>query len=95
MAILWLLEWDGFSKEQYEDLKRRVDWTGSPPDGLHYQVTAFSDKALLLTQVWQSPDHVMRFMEDRVLPAIRAMDIRSMPKVDQYMVNEVFQPKTS
>ena len=90
MAILWLLEWDGFTKEQYEDLSRRVDWAGSPPDGLLHQVTAFSDKSLILTQVWQSPNHVMEFMESRLLPAINEMGIRSMPRVDQYVVHEEF-----
>ena len=90
MAILWLLEWDGFSKEQYADLSSRVDWDSKPPDGLLSQVTAFSDKALILTQVWQSPNHVMEFMETRLLPAINEMGIRSMPRVDQYVVHKTF-----
>jgi hypothetical protein len=90
MAVVWILEWDGFTPEQYEDLKGRVGWDGEPPAGLQHQVTAFSDKALILTQLWQSPDHVLRFMEDRLLPAIRAMGVNSMPRVDQYRVHSVF-----
>ncbi|HLF79374.1 MAG TPA: hypothetical protein VJB57_17970 [Dehalococcoidia bacterium] len=90
MAVVWILEWDGITPEQYEDLKSRVDWDGEPPAGLQHQVTAFSDKALILTQLWQSPDHVLRFMEDRLLPAIREMGINSMPRVDQYRVHSVF-----
>ena len=93
MAVVWILEWDGFTPEQYEDLKGRVDWDGDPPAGLQHQVTAFSDKALILTQLWQSPDHVLRFMEDRLLPAIRAMGVNSMPRVDQYRVHSVFPAK--
>jgi hypothetical protein len=34
----------------------------------------------------------MRFMEDRLLPAIEAMGIRSMPRVDQYPVHSVLSP---
>ena len=90
MAVIWILEWNGIDKQQYEDLRSRIDWDAKPPTGLQHQVTAFSDKALILTQLWQSPDHVLRFMEDRLLPAINAMGIRSMPKVDQYAVHAVF-----
>jgi hypothetical protein len=87
---VWLVEWDGITKEQFADLAARTQWETDPPAGLQHQVTAFSDKSLVLTQVWQSPDHVMRFMEDRLLPAVQAMGIRSMPKVDQYPVHSVF-----
>lgn len=93
MAIIWILEWDGFTPEQYDELSRRVDWLGSAPDGLQHQVAAFSDKSLVLTQVWKSPEHVMRFMEDRLLPAVNELGIRSMPRVDQYPVHAVFAPE--
>ena len=90
MAVVWLVEWNGITKEQYADLQARTEWATSPPDGLEHQVTAFSDKSLVLTQVWKSPEHVMRFMEDRLLPAVKAMGIRSMPRVDQYPVQSVY-----
>ena len=92
MAVLWILEWDGISKEQFVAIKEEVDWDAEPPKGLQHQVTAFSNRSLVLTQVWQSPDHVLRFMEDRLLPAIKAMGISSMPKVDQYPIESIFSP---
>jgi hypothetical protein len=92
VAVVWLLEWDGITPEQYEELCRRTAWDSDLPDGLQHQVTAFSDKALVITQVWKSPEHVMRFMEDRLLPAVNAMGIRSMPRVDQYAVHSMLEP---
>jgi hypothetical protein len=94
MAVVWLLEWDGITPEQYEDLLQRTGWNTDMPAGLEHQVTAFSDKALILTQVWRSPDHVMRFMEDRLLPAVEAAGIRNMPRVDQYTVHSILKPST-
>jgi hypothetical protein len=90
VAVVWLVEWDGITKEQYADLQSRTGWESDPPDGLEHQVTAFSDKALVLTQVWKSPEHVMRFMEDKLLPAVKAMGIKTMPRVDQYPVHSVY-----
>jgi len=92
MAVLWILEWEGISKEQFGEIKEATDWDSMPPAGLQHQVTAFSNRSLLLTQIWQTPDHVLRFMEDRLLPAIKSMGITSMPKVDQYPVDAVFSP---
>jgi hypothetical protein len=90
LAVVWLVEWDGITREQFADLQSRTQWETNPPDGLEHQVTAFSDKALVLTQVWKSPEHVMRFMEDRLLPAVQAMGIRNMPRVDQFPVHSVY-----
>ena len=95
MAVVWLVEWNGITQEQFADLQSRTEWATSPPDGLEHQVTAFSEKALILTQVWKSPEHVMRFMEDRLLPAVRAADIKSMPRVDQYPVHSVYSREDS
>ncbi len=93
MAVVWIVEWDGITPEVYEELARRTNWQTDVPDGLEHQVTAFSDKALVLTQVWQSPDHVLRFMEDRLLPAVKAMGIATMPRVDQHRVHSVLKPQ--
>ena len=90
MAVVWLVEWDGITQEQFADLQARTQWDSYPPDGLEHQVAAFSNKALVLTQVWKSPDHVMRFMEDRLLPAVRELGIKSMPRVDQYPVHSMY-----
>jgi hypothetical protein len=92
VAVVWLLEWDGITPEQFDELRRRTAWDEEIPDGLQHQVAAFSDKALVVTQVWKSPEHVMRFMEDRLLPAVEAMGIRSMPRVDQYPVHSILSP---
>jgi hypothetical protein len=95
LAVIWLVEWDGITEEQFADLQARTQWVTNPPDGLEHQVVAFSNKSLVLTQVWKSPEHVMRFMEDRLLPAVRAAGIKSMPRVDQYPVHSVFSSNGS
>ena len=92
MAIVWMLEWDGITPEQYDAMREAIDWEGNVPDGLHFHVAAFSNKGLVLTEVWESPDHVQPFMDDRFLPAIKKMGISSMPRVDLYPVHRSFVP---
>ena len=95
MAIVWLMEWDGITPEQYDRLRERVDWEGDVPDGLHFHVAAFSDKGLVLTEVWESPDHVQPFMDGRFLPVVRELGINHMPRVDLYPAHRVFRPDAS
>jgi hypothetical protein len=93
MAIVWMMEWDGITAEQYDRLREMVDWEGDVPDGLHFHVAAFNDKGLVLTEVWESPDHVQPFMDGRFLPVVRELGIRSMPRVDLYPTHRIFTPE--
>ena len=92
MSIVWVMEWDGITPEQYEEMRRRVDWEGDVPDGLYFHAAAFTDKALLVTEIWESPDHVQPYIDGRLLPAVNAMGINSMPRVDLYEAQPVFMP---
>ena len=35
MAVVWLLEWDGITEAEYDDLRQRTSWDTDLPDGLH------------------------------------------------------------
>jgi hypothetical protein len=92
MPIIWLLEWQGITPVQYEEIKRRVNWEEEVPDGLYFHCAAFNEKGLVLTEVWESPDHVQPFMDDRLLPVIKRMGITRMPRVDLYETYKIFAP---
>ena len=82
MSIVWMLEWNGISPVQYESLRRDVSWESA--DGLQLHVAAFDQKGLVLTEVWESPDHVQPFMDDLLIPAVQKLGITTMPRVDLY-----------
>jgi hypothetical protein len=46
----------------------------------------------MISEVWESPDHVQPFMDERFLPAVRALNISSMPKVDLFESLALFTP---
>ena len=92
MPIVWLLEWGGITPVQYEEIRKQVDWEGNVPDGLRLHVAAFDGKGLILTEVWESPDHVQPFIDGRLLPVVKSLGITSMPKVDLYETYAIFAP---
>jgi hypothetical protein len=94
LAVVWLLEWDGLTPEQYEALREAIGWETDVPDGLQAHVASFSDKGLVLVEVWQSADHVQPYMDGRFLPAVQALGIRSTPRVDLYKAHRLFLPRS-
>ena len=95
MAILWILEWGGITAEQYEELRAAVNWEGDVPDGLHHHVAAFDGRSMIISELWESPDHVQPYMDGRFLPAVKALGINSMPKVDLAEAHKVFAPRSN
>jgi hypothetical protein len=92
MAILWIMEWTGLTPEQYEQLRTCIDWEGNVPDGLHHHAAGYDGRSVMISEVWESPDHVQPFMDERFLPAVRALNISSMPKVDLFESLALFTP---
>jgi len=54
MAVVMNLEWDGVTREQYEAVRKSVDWEGKPPKNALLHVASFSDKGLRVTDLRQS-----------------------------------------
>ena len=90
MAIVWLLEWAGIGPVEYEKLRGEIAWEAA--DGLLLHVVAFNQKGIVLSEVWESPDHVQPFMDDVLLPAVEKLGITTMPRVDLYETYAVSGP---
>jgi hypothetical protein len=92
MAFLWILEWGGITPDQYDKIRDSMDWDGQAPRGLYFHTAAFDNKGLVLTELWQSPDHVQVYMDERLLPAVRGLGIQTNPRVDLYQSHYVYLP---
>jgi hypothetical protein len=44
MPIMMIMEWDGVTPEQYDQLKQLVNWETDVPAGGIFHVTAFSEQ---------------------------------------------------
>src|ERR1044071_178263 len=92
MAFLWIMEWAGITPEKYDEIRSALEWDAQPPRGLYVHAAGFDDKGLVLTEVWQSPDHVQVYMDDRLLPVVRKLGIHTNPRVDLYQTHYVYLP---
>lgn len=92
MAVVMNLEWDGVTREQYEAVRKSVDWEGKPPKNALLHVASFSDKGLRVTDLWQSAEDFQAFLEKRLSAGVKEAGIQGEPRVQIYPVHNLFTP---
>lgn len=92
MAVMMVMEWDGVTKDEYEQARTLVDWEGNVPDGAMLHVAAVADGALHVTDVWESAEQFQRFAETRLMPAVQQIGIVGEPRTAIYPLQGLFAP---
>lgn len=95
MRIVMTMKWDGVTSEQYEQIRKRVNWEGNIPKGAVFHVAGFEDKALRVTDIWESVDDFNHFVEHRLMPATTEAGIQTQPQVATFPVHAIFNPALS
>lgn len=75
MAVGMLLAGEGVTEESYRELTKAMfgDYPmreDQSPDGLLVHTAGASDQGWYVYDVWESPEHFQRFVEDKLGPAI-------------------------
>lgn len=92
MAVMMIMEWQGVTREQYDAVRRIVNFEGDVPRGGLFHVAAFDDKGLRVTDLWERPEDFQAFVEQRLMPGVQKAGIQGEPKVAIYPVHNLFTP---
>lgn len=92
MAIMMLMEWPGATPEQYDELRRVVDWEQDKAVGGLFHVAAFDEGGAHITDVWESAEAFQRFTDERLMPGVQKVGIPGEPKVQVLPAHAVFAP---
>ena len=90
--IMMQMKWPEASVDQYDEVKRRVNWEGQKPDGAIFHTTAHDGNGLVITDVWRSADEFQRFIDSRVMPVVKELGVPGEPQVEIYEAHDVFAP---
>jgi hypothetical protein len=93
MQTVMLMRWAGVTAEQYEEARSRVDWENDVPDGAVLHIAGVDGDDLRVTDVWESPEQFQRFVEERLMPAVKEIGIQGEPEVRFYPVQAIFNPR--
>lgn len=92
MATIMQMHWPEATKEQYEQVRRTVDWEGNRPDGGMLHVVGFAEDGMRILDIWESPETFQSFFESRLDPAVQEIGLESQPDVKMYPLHGVYAP---
>lgn len=88
MAILLIVDSSEIKKEQYELLRKEVDWERKAPEGMIFHAASFDGNGgLHVADVWASQEAVDKFFETRLVPAMRKLKIAPPTRKQAYTVH--------
>lgn len=92
MPVAMIMSWEGIKKEDYEALRKTVNWEGNVPKGAMFHVASFDGKAIRVTDVWESERDFQAFIDGRLMPEVKKVGIKSEPRVEILPAHAVFAP---
>jgi len=64
------------SKEQYDTIRREINWEGNPPAGVLSHAASFDDTGQAhVADVWESPEQMNDFAQKTLMPAFARHNI--------------------
>jgi hypothetical protein len=89
MAIMAIFSAKEITKKHYESLRPVVKWEKDHPQGAIFHACSFDDKGgLRVTDVWDSAEAMTEFVESRLLPAMKKLNIPA-PTVEVFPLHNM------
>lgn len=92
MPVVMIMQWDGITPAQYDQARDTVNWEGDPPLGGLYHVAAFDGTSLRVTDVWETAEQFQQFVEQRLMPGVKALGLPGEPRVEVYPAHRINAP---
>jgi hypothetical protein len=92
MAVMMQMIWNGIGVEEYEAVRKHVNWEGDVPSGAIFHVMAVNDGGVRVTDVWESAEAFDAFVRDRLMPGVKELGIPGEPQVEILPAHAVFAP---
>lgn len=90
MSTVIIQKWDGLTPEQYDQLREHVQWDRDIPAGMTYHVASYDEDTLHMTDVWDSEEQFVAFVQTRIIPGLQQLGIEGMPQSIVNQAHDVF-----
>ena len=82
MAFAMFMRWPEVTPEQYDSVMSQLDLDVNPAAGAVLHVAAVTDNGLEVCEVWQTEPVFHGFVEQRLMPIARELEIPGQPEVE-------------
>ena len=76
----------GGTVEQYDAVNERIDM--EKPEGAHAHIAVKTDSGFMVIEVWDSTEHIERFMEARLGEVMQDAEVPD-PKITEFEVHNL------
>jgi hypothetical protein len=90
MKTMMIMKWDGATPDQYEQVRKNVNWEGDKPKGAVFHVASFGNNALHVMDIWESQDDFNSFVQNRLMPGVMKAGIQGQPQIELYPVHATY-----
>jgi hypothetical protein len=81
MAVATFMHWSGVTPGEYDAMMAKLELDTFPAAGGVLHLATFGDDGLEICDVWQTEQAFYGFLENRLLPAAREVDVSGEPEV--------------
>ncbi len=92
MKIVMTMKWEGLTPDQYEKIRKIVNWEGDKPQGAVFHVAAFDASGIRVIDIWESGDDFNNFVQSRLMPATTEVGIPGEPQVEIFPAHAIYAP---
>lgn len=92
MATVMLMHWPEVTQEQYEQVRREVNWEGDVPKGAKFHVAWAGSDGLRVLDLWESEQDFQAFVEQRLMAGVQRAGIQGEPRIELGESVAVFAP---
>jgi hypothetical protein len=95
MSIVVRYQVVGLTRQQYDEVSRRMEEAGAwPPDGLQMHVLFGTEGDLKVSEIWESPEKLAAFGE-QIRPVLDEVGVQVTGEPQVFDVHELQQPRTT
>ena len=84
------MQWNGVTPDQYEKVRKSVNWEGDTPKGAIFHVAGFNNNVLRVTDIWESENDFNNFTQQRLMPGVAAAGIEGQPQVEMFPAHAIY-----
>jgi hypothetical protein len=95
MSILVRFSVVGLTRQQYDEVNRRLEEAGMwPPDGMQLHVLFGTEGDLKVSEIWESSEQLTAFGE-QLLPVLNEVGVQATGEPEVFEVHNLEQPQTT
>jgi hypothetical protein len=92
MAVAMVMEWQGVTQDQYEEVIKFLDLDANLPEGGILHIAGPGLDGWRVVDIWESQEAFERFQAERIGPAAAEAGLLGEPTIQIFPIHNIYAP---